>query len=77
MVPHPSPMIVYLNVENYAFTFLFSYINLWGIIPGLTQGVGQGKGKFNPMWTQWRNVDLGGRNYGWVYNEWKGINIYR
>jgi len=62
-------------VANYAFTFLFSCINLWGTILGLTQGVGKGKGKANPMWTQWRNVDPSGRNDEWGYNEWKGSDI--
>ena len=67
--------IFLLNVANYAFTFLFSCINLRGIILGLTQGVGKGKGKAKPMCTQWGNVDPSGRNDEWGYNEWKGSDI--
>jgi len=33
--------------------------------------VGKGKGRDYPMWTQWRNVDPGGRNDEWGKNEWK------
>lgn len=69
--------IFLLNVANYVFTFIFSCINLWGIILAPTQGVGKGREKANPMWTQWRNVDLSGRNGEWGYNEWKGSDICR
>ena len=50
--------IFLLNVANYAFTFSFSGINLRGIVPSSTQGVGKGKGKLTlcgpsgEMWTQ-------------------------
>ena len=50
--------IFLLNVAKYAFIFLSSYINLWGIIPSLTQAVGRGRGKLalcghnGEMWTQ-------------------------
>jgi len=43
--------IFLLNVAKYAFVFLFGCINLPGIIPSLTQGVGKSKGRVNPMWT--------------------------
>jgi len=64
-----------LNVVNYDFIFIFSCMNLWGIVPSLTQDVGKGKGRYNPMWTQWRNATPGGRNDEWGDNEWKGGNI--
>ena len=64
-----------LNLTNYVFTFLFSCINLWGVIPDLIQGVGKGKGGASPMWTLQRNVDPNGRNDEWGNNEWKGGNI--
>ena len=32
--------------------FFSACINLWGIVQGLTQGVGKWKGKANPIWTQ-------------------------
>lgn len=67
--------IFLLNVANYAFTFLFSSINLRGIVPSPTQGVGKGKGKAKPMWTQWRSLGLGGTYDEWGYNEWKGSDI--
>ena len=65
--------IFLLNVAKYAFTFHFSWINLWGIIPGLTHGVGKGKRRASPMWTQWRNVDLSGRDDEWGITDWKGV----
>ena len=47
--------IFLLNVANYAFTFLFNCINLRGIVPGPTQGVGKGRltlcGPNGGMWT--------------------------
>ena len=59
--------IFLLNVDNYAFTFLFSFINLWSIIASPTQDVGKGKGGANPMWTQC--VYPGAINYEWGYIE--------
>jgi len=64
-------------VSIYAFKFIFNCINLWASFHAMTQGVGKGKGKANPMWTQWRNVDPGKKNKGWGNNEWKEGSISR
>ena len=47
-----------LNVAIYAFNFLFSYFNLQGVVPSLTQGGDKGMGRLTlcgpneEMWTQ-------------------------
>jgi len=64
-----------LNVANYAFFLFLLVASTFGHHSRLNPRCGQGEGVVDPMWTQWRNVDPGGRRDDWGCNEWKGSNV--